>query len=183
MCCWSRPVDHLDLSWQAPRREGAATAASVFGVNERIVVRVNDAEILTEAEISLRVLRGEMSKWRLRLPAPGSTSAELRPSTQDEDRLVAIEKHVEGNIVTWDVSLKEVTSEALRLNLQLRQPRPRQRLGIGPIVVAGTTQRGELRSGPLKTYGFYPGMPDSNASLPRTTPRQGAGCLCLRVSH
>jgi hypothetical protein len=139
------PVDHLDLSWQARRADGAANATPVFGVNDRIVVRVHDAEILTEAEVSLRVLRGEMSKWRIQVPALGATTVELKAAAQDEERVAAIEKKMEGNIVSWDVSLKEPTSETLRLNLQLRQPRPRQRLGIGPIAVAGaTTQRGEL---------------------------------------
>ncbi|HEV8062210.1 MAG TPA: hypothetical protein VGP68_20190, partial [Gemmataceae bacterium] len=139
------PVDHLDLTWQAPRNAGVMIAAPVFAVGEHIIVRVHDAEILTEAEITLRVLRGEMSKWRLRMPAPGATVVELKPAAQEEDRVSAIEKQLDGNFVNWDVSSKDPTSETLRLSLQVRQPRPRLPLGIGPIGVAGaTTQRGEI---------------------------------------
>jgi hypothetical protein len=139
------PVDRLDLTWQPPRHEGTTVAAPVFAVNERIIVRVNDAEIWTEAEITLRVLRGEMSKWRVRMPAPGATAVELKLAAQEEDRVATIAKQLEGNFVNWDVSLKDPTSEILHLSLQVRQPRSRSRLGIGPIVVAGaTTQRGEI---------------------------------------
>ena len=139
------PVDQLDLTWQAARAGGATNAAPVFAVSDRMTVRVHDAEILTEAEITLRVLRGEMSKWRVRMPAPGATAAELKPVSQEEDRVASIEKHLDGNFVDWDVNLKEATSESLRLILQVRQPRPKARLGIGPISVAGaTTERGEI---------------------------------------
>ena len=139
------PVDRLDLSWQPPRHDGATVATPVFAVSDHIIVRVNDAEIWTEAEITLRVLRGEMSKWRIRMPAPGATAVELKLAAQEEDRLATIAKQQEGNFVNWDVSLKDPTSESLHLSLQVRQPRSRLRLGIGPIVVAGaTTQRGEI---------------------------------------
>ena len=139
------PVDRLDLTWQPPRQGGATVAAPVFAVSERIIVRVNDAEIWTEAEITLRVLRGEMAKWRLRMPAPGATAVELKLAAQEEDRVATIAKQQEGNFVNWDVSLKDPTGEALHLSLQVRQPRSRLRLGIGPIAVAGaTTQRGEI---------------------------------------
>ena len=139
------PVNRLDLSWQPPRHEGAGIAAPVFAVGEHIIVRVNDAEIWTEAEITLRVLRGEMSKWRIRMPAPGATAAELKLAAVEEDRVATIAKQQEGSFVNWDVSLKDPGSETLRLSLQVRQPRSRSRLGIGPIVVVGaTTQRGEI---------------------------------------
>ncbi len=139
------PVDHLDLTWQAPRNDGATTSVPVFAVSERIIVRVHAAEVLTEAEITLRVLHGEMSKWRFRMPAPGATLVELKPAAQEEDRGAVIEKHLDGNFVDWDVSLKDPTSETLHLSLLVRQPRPRQPLGIGPIGVAGaTTQCGEI---------------------------------------
>ena len=72
-------------------------------------------------------------------------AADLKLAAQEEDRGAVIEKHLEGNFVNWDVSLKDPTSETLRLSLQVRQPRPRLLLGIGPISVAGAlTQRGEI---------------------------------------
>jgi hypothetical protein len=139
------PVDRLDLTWQPPRNEGVAAVTPVFGVTERIGVRVHDTEVATEAEITLRVLRGEMSRWRVRVPAPGASSAELKPVSQDEERVLAIDKKVDGDFVEWDVRSREPMGDAVRLVLQIRQPRPKARLGIGPILVADAlTQRGEL---------------------------------------
>jgi hypothetical protein len=138
-------VDRLDLSWQPQRNEGAIVAPPVFADSQRVVVRVHDTEVSTEAEITLRVLRGEMSRWQVRIPAPGATSVELKPVAQEEERIASIEKKTEGSLVSWEVRTKEPTSDALRLLLQVRQPRPKGRLDIGPIAVVGAlTQRGEL---------------------------------------
>ncbi len=139
------PVDRLDLSWQPQRNEGTIVAPPVFADSQRVVVRVHDSEVSTEAEITLRLLRGEMSRWQIRIPADGATSVELKPVAQEEERIASIEKKTEGTLVSWEVRAKEPTSDAIRLLLQVRQPRPKGRLGIGPIAVVGAlTQRGEL---------------------------------------
>lgn len=141
------PIDRLDVSWRAPAQEPAADAP-VLAATQRIAVRINASEVLTETEITLQPRRGEASRWQLRLPSALTAAPELKAQPQDEGKIQAIEPRREGAQMVWEVRLREPSAEQIHLSMRLRQPR-----GPGPVPVEAILTGGALwQSGTIELH-------------------------------
>src|SRR5262249_34515103 len=108
-------VDHLEMSWK-----GSAAAAPkgrpILASRARLLVRVEEAHVFTEAELTLQVLSGETAQWRIQVPPPFILE---RPQSQDE-RIQSIElPNKDYPVLT--IRFKEPSAEPLKLVLQGRQ--------------------------------------------------------------
>src|SRR5262249_20567965 len=114
-------------------------------VTGRIIVRVEDSQVVTDAELTLQVLRGDTAQWRLRVPPGGETVPELKVSVQDEGRVQGIERSNDELGHGLTVRLKEASAEPLRVTLHQRQRRGNNPTAVGPFaVVDAISQKGEL---------------------------------------
>ncbi len=137
------PADRLDLSWRdvgdVPRK-----VPTILAARGRLVARVEEALLLTEAELTLQVLSGATAQWRVQmpptvtlekvqvLPALGSLPPE-KAAVQDE-RVEGIDYPTEANSVLT-IRLKEASADPLRVILHARQLRKGGALAVGPFAV------------------------------------------------
>jgi hypothetical protein len=137
------PVDRLDLAWRgpvAPPQKGPPVRAA----RSRAVVRVSDAFVTTDVEMTLEVNRGETSQWQLLVPLPPQATFDLtRPQVSDERIQRIAGPDAREPIVT--IQLREPSAEPLQVAFQVRQPRVASAMPIGPFVVLDTfPQRGTI---------------------------------------
>lgn len=141
------PVDRLDVAWKA----AAATTSKgppLLTARSRTIVRVDDAHIFTDVELTLEVLRDETAVWRILVPLAPQATLE-KPQLLDE-RVQSL-THPDARNPVLTVRLKEPSAEPLRLTLQVRQPRVGTPVAIGPFVVLDALPQGgtvEVRAAP-----------------------------------
>ncbi len=138
------PIDHLELTWKGPAT-AAATGPLVLAAAGHIVVRVSEAQVFTDAELTLKVLRGETDHWQIQIPLSAEASAEVKLHPQDEPRLKSIDRPQDKQSSLWTIRLKEPSAKPLRLTLQIRQPKLVTPVPVGPFAVLGAlTQNGDV---------------------------------------
>jgi hypothetical protein len=139
------PIDYLELSWKGAANE-PSKGPPVLSANGRIIVRVQEAQVSTEAEFTLSVLRGETNQWRLHLPFPVEMLQEVKVQPQDEPRILGIDRAGDKRYTLVTVRLKEPASEDLPLHIILRLRQSGQgAIPVGPLTVLDAlTQQGEL---------------------------------------
>jgi hypothetical protein len=140
------PLDRLDVGWKAAAEP--VKGAPVLAASSHLVVRVNESHVFINAEITLEVIRGETTQWRLHIPAPADASVEVKAHPQDETLVAGVDRPVDKLNPIWTVRLKDPGSEKLRVLMQIHQPRSGNPVPIGPFTVLDTlTQNGtgELR--------------------------------------
>jgi hypothetical protein len=132
--------DRLDLVWKGPDPLPQAGQAELTA-DGQLAVRLDEKRIITEVRLHLKVLRGEVRQWRVRLP-PGATLEETRvtreegkASPAEDERVERVELPADPNNPVVTVRLKEATAEPLRLFLRVWQPRPAGQVAVGPFVV------------------------------------------------
>jgi hypothetical protein len=150
------PIDHLDLTWRRPATEtakGPLVRASVV----RLTVRVHEAQIFTDVELTLQVLRGLATEWQIQVPL--SPNATLDAKLEDESRVQGLVQSGTKQDQLLTVRLKEPSAEPLRLMLQIRQPRSGADVTVSaPVVRESVTQRGsiEIRAPERLRLGVHP---------------------------
>jgi hypothetical protein len=134
----------LELTWTA-RKPQVAKIPLVTAAVGRLVVRVDTAYIITDAEVTLQVLGGSASEWQLHLPVPAGASFEGRVDPQDESRVQSLTRSENGPRATVTVRLKIASSDPVRTLFQIRQPRQGGPISIAaPHLAEAVSERGEV---------------------------------------
>ncbi len=135
------PVDHLDLAWKGPTAT-TQKGPPLLEARGQIGVRVTEAAVLTDVELSLQVVWGETREWRIRMP-PQVVPEVKEPRLQDE-HIDSIEFPDEKNRFLR-IRLKDPATEPLKVVFQVRQSRPRGPMPVGLFPVQGAVkQRGTI---------------------------------------
>jgi hypothetical protein len=135
------PVDHLDLTWKGPT-SAPQKGAPLLEAKGQIGVRVTEAAVLTDVELSLQVVGGETREWRIQMPP--QVLPEVREPRLHDERIDSIDFPDEKNRVLR-IRLKEASTEPLKVVFQVRQPRARGSMAVGLFPVLGALkQRGTI---------------------------------------
>jgi hypothetical protein len=135
------PVDHLDLAWKGPTAT-PQKGPPLLEARGQIAVRVTEAAVLTDVELSLQVVWGETREWHIRLPP--QVVPEVREPHLSDEHIESIELPDEKNRFL-KIRLKEPTTEPLKVVFQVRQPRARGPMPVGSFPVQGALkQRGTI---------------------------------------
>jgi hypothetical protein len=164
-------VTQLQVTWkEPPGGAGNAPARTALG---HVVVRVEDTQVLTTAELTLTDLRGKAKEWRLWLP-PQAKVKLLAPDNLPHKFAVAGQyQHI--------LTLNAPTAEPLKVQVTTAAPRPpgkgTDRVAVGPFSVQDALpQEGmievklpaEARRGLRLTY--HPGTSVKEREAPRDQP-------------
>jgi hypothetical protein len=134
----------FEVTWKGTAAE-PAKGPLVLSATGKIVVHVDEAHIATDADLDLRVVRGETAQWRVRVPLPAEAIQEAKVQPQDESRVQSIERTAEKDSALITVHLREVSAEPLRLTLRLQQAQNGKLVPVGPLAVLDAlSQRGEI---------------------------------------
>ncbi len=133
-------AERLELAWKTPAAAAPAGPA-VLAVTAKITARANEAGLFTEADLTLRVLRGETARWQVRLPPTPDATPEVRVPPQDEPRVAGVDPPAAGQEPVWTVRLKEPSADPLHVIVQTRQSWHGKALAVGPFVVPGAVQQ------------------------------------------
>ncbi|HZT83110.1 MAG TPA: hypothetical protein VFA26_22975, partial [Gemmataceae bacterium] len=84
-------TDRVEVSWHG--RPAAPEGPPLLAAAGVVLVRLSDRSVLTEADLTLKPLRGEVDRWRLQVP-PGAT-VEVRPpeGRPEEPPAAVVEAH------------------------------------------------------------------------------------------
>jgi hypothetical protein len=139
------PIDRLDLGWKDASSD-SANAMPILTADTRVLVRVTENQIVTDAELTLQPLGGITAQWRLRVPVPPAAEVEVKAMPPDDPRVRSIKSvGSDGADQTWVVQLKEPSAERLQIRVRLRQRRTTELVSIGPFTVsAAQIQKGEI---------------------------------------
>lgn len=129
------PADKLELAWRSAPPE-VTKGQPLLTSRARIVVRVEEAYVFTDVELTLEVLRHETAVWRIYAPLAPQATLE-KPQLQDE-RIQSIDR--QNAVLT--IRLKEASAEPLKIQLQFRQPRLGTPVAVGPFVVLDALPQG-----------------------------------------
>lgn len=159
------PVERLEVSWEV---QAAAAGPPLLSVTAgRVVVRVDERNVTTHAEITVGVRRGQVKELQLLVPP----QAVIR-GPEGDDRVVRIDPpgpkggpHV--------VHLKP-TSDPLTLTVSVQQPRSGGAIPVGPFVVLGAfPQSGDIAiSPPSDTILDYHAKGESQYLLTQREPTE-----------
>jgi hypothetical protein len=130
-------ADHFDLSWSGP----AAGPGALTARDGRILVRVEEGQTVTEAELSLERKGGEADTWIVLVP-PGS---EVKLPANEEDKLASVE--ADDKTYAPFASLRtlrlKAPAAALKVLVTVRAPatRPGAATPVGPFAVPDATRQ------------------------------------------
>jgi hypothetical protein len=131
------PLQRLDVAWTLP-----ATGSPMppqLSADTRIGVRVEEAQVVTDAEFTLKPLRGEAAEWLLQVPP----QAELKKQGLDEriQSVVVVDPKRSVRVVkTSGPSAKE-----LKVGFRVVQPRENKSIPVGPFAApAAIRQQGTI---------------------------------------
>jgi hypothetical protein len=133
------PVERLELTWEAQAPDlGAGRLLAVE--NAQVVVRVDEKHVVTQADLTLVVRRGQTAEWELLVPP----EATVRLPMGDPRDPVLDPPDAKGprRVIRF---AKGPSAEPLTVGIDVQQPRTGQPVPIGPFVVPGAfPQRGEV---------------------------------------
>jgi hypothetical protein len=133
------PVTRLDLAWKGPAVR-PQNEKPLLEADGRVFVRVTEGSVITDAEFKLQVLRGEVREWRIQLPP--HQLLEVKEPRPQEEILEGIDLP-DGRNPMLRIRMKEATAQPLKVVLQIRQPRSKAPLPVGPFtVLEAVRQRG-----------------------------------------
>jgi hypothetical protein len=138
------PLDRLDISWKAPAA-APARGSPVLTATARTIVRIHESQVSTNLELSLEVIRGIVSEWRIRFPLSADAILDVKPQPSEDVRVAGVDRSDDKENTTVTVRLKEPSAEPLHLVLHLSQPRRAEEIAVTPFEVLGAvTQKGEI---------------------------------------
>jgi hypothetical protein len=126
------PLEKLDLSWGSP----AAAGTPVTDARGAVTVKVGPRETTCEANLTLRVLGGQVKEWQLLVP-PG---AQITTDMARVETIIADKKFPARRTLR----LKEATSDPLTVTVRTIGPTPRTGAGkasVGPFTVVGAKEQ------------------------------------------
>lgn len=130
-------ANHLDVVWRIPA-PATEKGRELVAAEGKIHVRMEEKRMVTDVDLNLTVLRGEVSTWRILLPK--DVVPEIRePASQDE----RIERRdLPTTAEPWlTIRMKRPSAAPLRLALQLVQPRADAPIAVGPVLVLGALRQ------------------------------------------
>jgi hypothetical protein len=132
------PIDKLELTWKGTAPPSGTAVRTAEG---RILVRADERQmrLTTEAELTLKVLGGQVREWKVITP-PG---AEVRAALGDEERLLPATRVDLKGATLHTLPLKEASAEPLTLTIRATTPLPRAgSVSIGPVAALAATRQG-----------------------------------------
>lgn len=130
------PRERLEVTWKGPA--APAPGAPLLTAQGLITVRLFEEQVLTEAELTLKPLRGPAAEWRLLVPP--SASVQVR-SAADEERQAVVEPADPKQPGLRVIRLPEPSADPLQVVVQVEQRRLPEPLAVGPFVVVGAGQQ------------------------------------------
>src|SRR5262249_165490 len=131
------PRESLELSWKSAAVP--TTAPPLLSAQGQITVRLFEEQVHTEAELTVKPLRGPVAEWRFQVPP--QASVDVRPSAA-EDRPVASIDPVDANQPGIRLlRLKEPSVDPISIFIQLDQKRGQGPIAVGPFAVVGAAQQ------------------------------------------
>ena len=132
-------VDKLEVAWKVPAPE--QPTEPVLAAQGDVKVTVDEAQVVTEADLSLQVLRGQANQWKLYIPPLPGTTVDLDVPAGDP-RAPRVERPGDPKNPIWTIILKEASVDALPVRIRTYQPRaPGKQVPIGPFVVLGAVRQ------------------------------------------
>lgn len=130
-------ADRLEVSWKG-RGPAATKVAPLYIAEGRVVVRVEERRAVTDVELQLQVLAGEVQEYRIRLPA--RVRCDLREPAASDERLERRELPRDDD--PWlTLRFKKPTSEPFRVAFQAQQSWTGSTVPVGPFAVAGALRQ------------------------------------------
>jgi hypothetical protein len=126
------PTPKLDVAWTLPAT-GTPSAPSL-AVDTHITVRVEETQIVTEAELKLKAVAGEPTEWTLLAPA----KAELRKQGPDDPIHAVKDEDPKQPFRSFKVLVP--AAKDLKIGFRINEPRVNGRIAIGQFAVLGATQ-------------------------------------------
>jgi hypothetical protein len=126
----------LELSWKEAR---PPAGPAELMAESTVQVRLEPGGLTTEAELALKVERGQTGSWRLLLPL----GADLKIPPAEEARVKNVETANHKIVQLRTIHLKEPSADPLRVLVYVRAPLPRAGvlIPIGPFTVLGAPRQ------------------------------------------
>ncbi len=124
------PVTAVNVSWQEPA--ALPETGPVLTARGQVVVKLEEKQVVTTADLTLLDLRGQAREWRLWLPA--QARVKVTPPEGLGYKLLPPRENVHV------LQLDEATAEPIKVTATVTQPRG-PRLPIGPFAVLGTLRQ------------------------------------------
>jgi hypothetical protein len=124
------PVDRLEVSWKGPTPQRPADP--ILTVQGQIVVRVEESNIRTDAELTLKPDIGQVNQWQIQ----ASPTVDLKVEGPADDRAPVVTPPPADakGVPVWTIKLREPSSAPITVRIVARQPRG-ARFGVGPFAV------------------------------------------------
>ncbi len=134
------PATQLAVAWRQPGSSVSEPAA--IEAEGRIVVRIRDQSVITDVDMTLRPLGGEVRQWEILVPT--DAALEIRSPRTPDDRVAGIDLP-QSNSPKLTVRFHEPSAEPYKLTFQLRRTRSNGPIPIGPFRVLGALrERGTI---------------------------------------
>jgi hypothetical protein len=131
------PLTRLEVAWTPP--ESGTPRPPLLSADTRITVRVEETQVVTEAELTLKPLQGEPAEWLLQVPP----QAELKKQGLDE-RIQSVEV-VDPKRSVRVLKLTGPSAKELKVAFRVSQPRESKPIPVGPFAApAAARQQGTL---------------------------------------
>lgn len=128
-------IDRLEVTWRGP---APAQPEPLLASQAQVDVRVDEAYVTTEAELTLSLLRGQTMQWQVQLPPPPQATLEVDEPASD--RVTVLPPNDAKNPL-WTIQLKEASAEPVKVRIRHLQARGKAAVPIGPFAVPGAVRQ------------------------------------------
>lgn len=129
-------ISRLDITWKGPAP--VQLSDPLQAAQGQVMVRVEEKQVVIDADLTLRLLRGQANEWRIQAPPPPIATIEPKGQPQDQPAY-HIDPPQDPENPVWRIRLDERTDKPLRINVHIQQPLPQPRTAksvpIGPFTV------------------------------------------------
>lgn len=131
-------LGRLDVTWKGPTP--VRPSEPLQTAQGQVVVRVEEKQVVTDAELTLRMLLGQANEWRIQAPPSSLATIELKGQPQEQPAC-HIEPPTDPKNPIWKIKLDERTDKLLRINIHIQQPRIGKMIPVGPFAVLNAYQQ------------------------------------------
>jgi hypothetical protein len=125
------PLARLEISWRLPA-PAPPSGEPLLTADGRITVRVSENTVTTDADFTLRPLRGQVAEWRFLLPA----AAELLNPRLPDGRIQSFAPDAKNPALNV-LHLNAPSADPLEVAFRIVQPRAGSAVPVGPFSVLG----------------------------------------------